>query len=629
MSPFDTAALTTTIRPHSRPEPPAPASTDERSQSLPAVTVGYADPTLDADHRGGSACSEIVATRLLGEGGMGRVYAAHQRSLDREIAVKVPRALAPRASAVRQLVDEARLLGALQHPNIVPVHALGQDDLGRPIILMKKIEGVLWSTLIDDPDHEAWGAEAFAAEDRLTAHLRILAQVASALHYAHSQGVVHRDVKPENVIVGSFGEVYLLDWGVAHSLHHEDPVRGPVGSPGYMAPEMVLGGAHAVTPRTDVYLLGASLHRVLTGSCRHDAPSVEAALDAALISKPFSYGAQVPRPLAELCNAATNVDPELRPPSAAAFRTTLVGYVQHRASITIARSARAALEEAHSMLRAGQPPLGRHVLQRLTEARFGFMEALRGWPDTEVVADLQTCLVSMIELELEQRNANAARALLSEMARPPAQLTERLTRLDAELAEAREHERALRTWAREHDRTLSIRGRVLAMSVFALSSVAAAIDSLRTELVTGRPMPVGDLLPPDFALIGVWLLAVLVGRKVWFANRYNRKVVFSVGLMTLLATSLDLMSWWRGLDSRTGSLIDLIAMTGCFALVAVGWERTWWWLSGICAAITLLVLPFPWLTNAGPPLAISFSVALAILAMVRAAKRGSAGRGAH
>src|SRR5204863_2462534 len=136
----------------------------------------------------------------LGEGGMGTVDRALQRSLGREVAIKRVRDRRAGDGAVRALLAEARVAGSLEHPNVVPIHALGRDAGGDPALVMKRVEGVSWSALIHDPAHPRWSD---LPRDRLRWHLETLMQVCNAIELAHSRGIIHRDLKPNNVMIGS------------------------------------------------------------------------------------------------------------------------------------------------------------------------------------------------------------------------------------------------------------------------------------------------------------------------------------------------------------------------------------------------------------------------------------------
>jgi serine/threonine protein kinase len=178
----------------------------------------------------------------LGRGGMGVVYAAYDRMLDRDVAVKVLDGLHPEAGTMRMPV-EARILGRLEHPGIVPVHDAGTLPDGRVFYVMKLMRGERLDVAV----------RSRSLNERLELFLRICDAVA----FAHAHGVVHRDLKPDNIMLGAFGEVLVLDWGVAKvsDAREHDAV---IGTPGYMAPEQQRGGT-AVDHRVDVYALGIIL----------------------------------------------------------------------------------------------------------------------------------------------------------------------------------------------------------------------------------------------------------------------------------------------------------------------------------------------------------------------------------
>ncbi|MCB9676054.1 MAG: protein kinase [Alphaproteobacteria bacterium] len=231
---------------------------------------------------------ELAFGTTIGTGGMGVVRTAEQVRLHRTVAVKSLRTDIDDPEATRKLLAEAWMTGALEHPNIVPVYDIAVDDAHRPHIVMKRITGIEWESVMDDGPAIA---ERFGTHDLLAWNLGILMAVCNALHYAHDRGIVHRDVKPQNVMVGEFGEVYLVDWGIAVPL--KDDGRIPAvgggriaGTPRYMAPEMVR--AEPVTVATDIYLLGGVLHRILTGVPPHRGWSIREILDGIASSCPPS-----------------------------------------------------------------------------------------------------------------------------------------------------------------------------------------------------------------------------------------------------------------------------------------------------------------------------------------------------
>src|SRR5690606_25167282 len=224
------------------------------------------------------------------------------------------------------------------------------------------------------------------------------------------------DVKPSNIMVGSFGEVYLVDWGVALAPGaSSDDAHEIVGTPAYMAPEMVYGDPGRVDARTDVYLLGATLHHVLTGRPRHKGASGPQALFAALVSAPVEYGEEVPEELAALANAATAADPSERPASAAAFRDRLADFLRHRSSRRMASAAEQRLDALRPAEGEAPDPQIRATPETfavLSECRFALTQALAEWKDNERARRaLRTTLLWMVEAELERRSADGARTI--------------------------------------------------------------------------------------------------------------------------------------------------------------------------------------------------------------------------
>ena len=188
-------------------------------------------------------------TARLGRGGMGVVYAARDRTLDREVAIKVLDAVDD-AAAARRLQDEARILARLEHPGIVPVHDAGSLADGRVFYVMKLVRGARLD-------------QALAADASLVERLDLFTRIAEAVSFAHAQGIVHRDLTPANIMIGRFGEVLVLDWGVARILGRGSAREGIVGTPGYMPPEQESGLSETADARADVFALGAVLEAMV------------------------------------------------------------------------------------------------------------------------------------------------------------------------------------------------------------------------------------------------------------------------------------------------------------------------------------------------------------------------------
>jgi serine/threonine protein kinase len=205
------------------------------------------DRALDRLH-GLIAGPDLSGTRyqlvsVLGRGGMATVYLARDTTLDRDVALKVLDWTVDESSASR-LAQEARILASLEHPGIVPVHDFGLLADGRLFYAMKRVRGERL---------DRW-ADGRGLHERLGAFLRICDAVA----FAHAHGVVHRDLKPANVMVGEFGEVLVLDWGIARVRGESDTSGIVAGTPDYMAPEQVRGDRD-VDERADVFALGTML----------------------------------------------------------------------------------------------------------------------------------------------------------------------------------------------------------------------------------------------------------------------------------------------------------------------------------------------------------------------------------
>jgi serine/threonine-protein kinase len=487
-------------------------------------------PLIPLCDEGAPADTEYVVGGVLGEGGMGRVLLVRQRSLGREVAVKVAREEAASASA-EALVAEARITGALEHPNIVPVHALGRDADGRPVLVMKRVDGVAWSELLRDAAHPAWRRILGVNDDRSVANLEVLMKVCDAVHFAHTRGVVHRDLKPENVLIGELGEVYVVDWGIAAR-----PAEAPsapaelVGTPAYLAPEMLRCSAREVDARTDVYLLGAVLHELVTGRCLHDAPAILDALRSAYESAPFAYEASVPPELAGICARATRREPDERFPSALELHRALADFVRHRGSIAIATAATARLAELVSMAeRAGSSP-DAGALAKIaaleTECRFGFTQALQGWGANDVAREgQQRCIRSMATFALARGNADEARVRIAELAEPAPELTARLDALDAELRVRGDRLERLERIERDMDFSVSARQRSALFAFAAAILTAIAIVFIRAGRTEGAPVTHRGLVIASATLLALVVSGVIAGRRRILATQANRGLV--------------------------------------------------------------------------------------------------------
>ncbi|MBW2454879.1 MAG: protein kinase, partial [Deltaproteobacteria bacterium] len=352
-----------------------PITLAERMQTLPNL-LEPGQETTSPQFRLGA---------ILGEGGMGVVRLAEQLALGREVAVKSLHAHAEDEGDAPQLLREARVTGSLEHPNVVPIYALGRDADGRPLIVMKRIEGMSWQHILDDADEKTRHSE-----EHLREHIGILKQVCLAVQFAHSKGIIHRDLKPDNVMIGAFGEIYLVDWGIAVSagptsvagLPRARDVSTIEGTPAYLSPEMAAGEGEAIDERSDVYLLGGILHQIMTGELPHNGDTIVAVLIHAFASKPATYGDHVPRELVGICHQAMARFNDDRYPSAAAFAEALAEFIRHRSSILLSDEAGKRLSALVELLPKTVPEdtqRSQELHTLFSECRFGFNQALKEW----------------------------------------------------------------------------------------------------------------------------------------------------------------------------------------------------------------------------------------------------------
>jgi hypothetical protein len=279
------------------PEPPAPTVIDGKKNPPPAKTTvrrGPASPT-PATSTGGRAKKELpsdvrdalgdpekrlgkyVFVRELGRGGMGVVHEAYDTALGRYVAIKLildPSLVS--AELLERFHREAAAAGRLRHAGIVAVHEVGEQQ-GRPFIVMELVKGESLESLLR---REKVSPKKVA---------ELVRQVAAALAYAHEQGIIHRDVKPENVLVDREGRPHLMDFGLARDAEQVERLTATgqiLGTPAYMAPEQARGDVKAQGPQSDVYGLGGILYRALTGKLPFTAKSVESLFHKVLHEDP-------------------------------------------------------------------------------------------------------------------------------------------------------------------------------------------------------------------------------------------------------------------------------------------------------------------------------------------------------
>ncbi len=307
-----------------------PRRAAKRAPSTPRASGRRAVPGLPGGPR-------LASRGELARGGMGVIHRVFDTRMERTVALKVidPQ-LAHHPEMVARFFDEARITGLLDHPNIVSVHDVILDETGTPTAMVMK--------LVDGETLTARIASSPRTERELTRLLEIFLKICDALAFAHSRGVIHRDLKPDNIMLGTFGQVYVMDWGCAHvidkrSRRGDRPRRSlseapgtVIGTPGYMAPEQAWGMTDQIDERTDVFGLGAILYHILTGTSPHPGDSTSATIGHARFLEPRPpqelVEVALPPGLCRIAMRAIATKPEDRFPSVEELRDEVESFLR-------------------------------------------------------------------------------------------------------------------------------------------------------------------------------------------------------------------------------------------------------------------------------------------------------------
>ena len=481
----------------------------------------------------------------LGMGGMGEVRLARQPALQRDVAIKIVRSSGGVLQGSRILLREALVMGYLEHPNIVPIHIVGRDEEEELVVAMKRIDGVTLQERVDS------GYRLKELDD----NLETVITVCNAVDFAHQRGLVHLDIKPSNVMIGAFGEVYLLDWGTAVAYRDDAPktIPRPIqdgrirGTPAYMAPEMVT--AEKPEPVTDVFLLGGLLHAVLTGHGPNTGDDPEAVLECAYHSLPRELPEAVPAELAAIVNKALARRRSERFRTAGELRDALARYLR-------SRTARDMLESARRTRLQFDASVASHAAAAQVYGAFGaarqlLTDARRAAGDPSYAsADLQSLIEQMCAWELGNDNPSGALTLLHDLPQINPALREHIKQaLDVKEREREE----LVELRRQIDPRVANNQKITLWLL--IGGVIAAI------YVT--PAALGYQQLPTEALLGhigylVALLLVTLGlRRRLLDTRMNREVVGLVWVLSLFGLFVRIAAYIGALSLGTAVGLDL------------------------------------------------------------------------
>jgi serine/threonine-protein kinase len=316
--------------------------------SLGHRTVQASSAPESATRSAGSSTSAGERFRILrphAEGGLGKVFVALDGELGREVALKeIHGGLADEAAVRTRFVMEAEITGGLEHPGIVPVYGLGHYGDGRPFYAMRFVRGDSLKEAADR--YHAACAAGLSAREKTLQFRQLLGRfidVCNAIDYAHSRGVLHRDLKPGNIMLGKYGETLVVDWGLAKLIEgQEDPAPDgegklrtrsgsdsvptlmgtAIGTPAFMSPEQAAGRLRDLGPASDVYGLGATLFYVLTGKppvASEESGETLRKVQAGDIARPRDIRPETPPPLEAICLKSLSREPAQRYPTAGAL----------------------------------------------------------------------------------------------------------------------------------------------------------------------------------------------------------------------------------------------------------------------------------------------------------------------
>ncbi|WP_372370342.1 protein kinase [Candidatus Uabimicrobium sp. HlEnr_7] len=309
--------------------------------------------------------------KQIGEGGMAVVFEGWQKNLQRSVAIKNSKKSC--LSQNHKFIAEAIITAFLNHPNIVPVYDLFRDN-DNLFMSMKLVAGTTWMELLAEPKRKSEKE-----------HIQILISVCNAIAFAHSKDIIHCDLKPENIIIGEFGEVFVMDWGLAvdisedhsHLCLSKSDVVGAMGTPSYIAPELLAGNGQNIGRWTDIYLLGGILYRIFSGSPPHCGEDIRSTLLQSLEGDIKPLPDHIHPSIANICYKALSLEPKDRYQNVKEFQQELNRFLEHKESITISNN-------AHNKLKSISKETSKDdMYEKFQDIISAFQQSLLLWPNNE------------------------------------------------------------------------------------------------------------------------------------------------------------------------------------------------------------------------------------------------------
>lgn len=406
--------------------PPEQSVVLQQAASPKTVVIGHEDPSsatlpldsapevsrVDAPLEPLGFAERYAHDKRLGEGGMGVVelYADHQ--VGRQVAMKLLRGDRESPQASARFVREARVQGQLEHPSVVPVYDLGIAPDGAIYFTMKRVRGISLEQIIEGLDTAQERFLALYSRRRL---LTAFSSVCLAVDFAHERGVLHRDLKPGNIMLGDFGEVYVLDWGLARVRGAAEPggereaisvPPGPhaetmpgaiLGTPGYMAPEQARGELDELGPHTDVYSLGCILFELMALERLHQGTTVQQIVSSTLVGAEARFSERVPEreippELEAIVVRATALDPARRYPNARELHEDIERFLDGERDVELRQD----MAKLHASVarRAARSASSEDTLQSRRRAMQEIGRALALDPDNQQAMEVMIHLLS-------------------------------------------------------------------------------------------------------------------------------------------------------------------------------------------------------------------------------------------